>query len=182
MTENRVKVKNYGRLKSTDPRLIAIPSVPGKICKLHHLAAAAFTVMAAACFMATGIRLTASSAWRPHKWTSRKNYEDYLVAKYAGYKEVVKATRDMSPEDTRAYIIEFGDNWIAYDSPHETGLAVDLKCGGLVADSLTAPQQKHTTLYKWLTDNAAIYSWTPYLKEPWHWEFNIPKSDWEKSA
>ena len=83
MQENRVRVKDYGRIESeTDARLIPIPSIPGKTCKLHRLAAAAFTVMATACFVQTGIRLLAASDWRPHRWKSRAEYDSYLIQHY----------------------------------------------------------------------------------------------------
>ena len=161
MQENRVRVKDYGRIESeTDARLIPIPSIPGKTCKLHRLAAAAFSVMAYACLMQTGIRLLAASGWRPHRWKSRAEYEAYLIAQYGS--------------------IYNGQRWVAFDSPHETGLAVDLGSGGLSPNSQTAQAQKRTNLYKWLKDNAHIYGWTPYLREPWHWEYNISKSDWER--
>jgi D-alanyl-D-alanine dipeptidase len=157
---NRVYVKNYGSLQPDDPRLIPVASIPGKVCKLHYLAAAAFTVMAYACFLQTGIRLVAASGWRPHRWKSRAEYEAYLVKHYGS--------------------ILAGQKWVAFDSPHETGLAVDLGCGGLSPNSQTAQTQKRTALYKWMIDNAALYGFTPYLPEPWHWEFNIPKADWER--
>lgn len=160
MQENRVRVKDYGTIDDPDdPRLIAIPSIPGKTCKLHRLAAAAFTMMAYACLMQTGIRLVAASGWRPHRWKSRAEYEAYLKAHYG--------------------TVEEGRRWVAYDSPHETGLAVDLGSGGLTPDSRTAQTQKRTTIYKWLKDNAERFGFAPYLPEPWHWEYNISKSDWE---
>jgi D-alanyl-D-alanine carboxypeptidase len=160
MTENRVRVKDYGRIDDgDDSRLVPIPSIPGKTCKLHRLAAAAFTVMAYACFVQTGIRLVAASGWRPHRWTSRAEYEAYLVKHYGS--------------------ILAGRKWVAFDSPHETGLAVDFGSSGLSPDSKTAQKQKLTPAYKWLKDNAALYGFTPYLPEPWHWEFNCGREKWE---
>jgi len=161
MVENRVRVKDKGRIPNErDPRLVPIPSAPGYACKMHYLAAAAFTVMASACYAATGIQLKARSGWRAHRWSSRAEYEAYLVAHYGN--------------------VEAGRKWVAFDSPHETGLAVDLQCGGLAPISKTAAQQKRTVVYAWLCDHAAEFGFTPYLPEPWHWEYNIPKTDWER--
>lgn len=178
MTENRVRVRDYGCLASSDPRLIPIASVPGKTCKLHHLAAAAFANLSLACVIQTGIKLAAASGWRPHRWRDRADYENYLIETYSD--RLRDQTANMTPERARAHIIQYGRRWVAYDSPHETGLAVDLGCGGLSPDSATAQRQKLTTLYHWLTDHAAAYGWTPYLPEPWHWEFNVPKAEWER--
>lgn len=159
LRENRVRVRDYGRIISpNDPRLISIPSTPGKDCKLHHLAAAAFTMMAYQCLISTGVRLVAASGWRRHRWRNRADYEAFCVKNYGSLAE--------------------GQRWVAYDSPHETGLAVDLGCGGLSPDSKTAQTQKLTTLYHWLTDHAHTFGFTPYLPEPWHWEFHITPEQW----
>jgi LAS superfamily LD-carboxypeptidase LdcB len=162
MTENRVRVKDYGRLSATDPRLIPIASIPGKTCKLHYLAAAAFTAMCAACYIGTGIRLVAASGWRAHRWKSCAEYDAYLIAHYGS--------------------VDKGRKWVAFDSPHETGLAVDFGSGGLTPDRDTAQTQKLTLAYRWLRDKAHIYGWTPYLREPWHWEFHISLDDWRREA
>ena len=161
MQENRVYVRDIGRINNpADPRLVAIASIPGKTCKIHYLAAAAFTVMVAACYIATGIKLAAASGWRPHRWKSRAEYEAYLIEHYGSVAE--------------------GQKWVGFDSPHETGLAVDFGTAGLTPDSKTAQKQKLTAAYRWLRDNAHIYGWSPYLREPWHWEFHISKTDWER--
>jgi len=162
VTENRVKVSDYGPMSRSDRRLIPIPSVTWKRCKMHVLAAAAFVIMTAACYAETGIKLKAVSGWRPHRWQSWQHYVDYCIKKYGS--------------------VIHGRKWIAYDSPHETGLAVDFFCGGLRPKSATATKQKRTRLYAWLKANAHKYGFTPYLPEPWHWEYNISKQDWSKGA
>ena len=118
-------------------------------------------MMAYACLMQTGIKLVAASGWRPHRWQSRAAYDAYLIQHYGS--------------------ILAGQKWVAYDSPHETGLAVDLQCGGLTPNSQTAQTQKRTTLYKWLKDNAQMFGFTPYLREPWHWEYKISRDEWESA-
>ena len=62
-------------------------------------------------------------------------------------------------------------------SPHRTGTAVDLYVGhmpGMGVDS-TRPMSRHymsqTMAYRWLVANAGRFGFTPYLFEPWHWEF-----------
>ena len=162
MRENRVRVADIGRIDSaTDPRLVPVPSIPGKTCKLHNLAAAAFCVMAAACYNDTHIQIKAASGWRPHRWRSRAEYERYLVTHYG--------------------TVSDGKRWVAYDSPHETGLAVDIGTGGLSPDSKTAAEQKQTDLYQWLCNHAESFGFTPYLPEPWHWEYNISRAEWERT-
>lgn len=175
---NRVYVKNYGSLQPDDPRLIPVASIPGKVCKLHYLAAAAFTVMCAACYAATGIRLVAASGYRPHGYRTRDQYEAKLLSMYS--KRLAKKTASMTPEKARAYILAYGRARVAFNSAHETGLAVDFGSGGLTPDTLTAEQQYETEAYAWLAAHAHEYGWTPYDIEPWHWEFNIPKADWER--
>ncbi len=160
LTENRVRVRDYGPIPSiNDPRLSPIPSVYGRTCKLHHLAAQAFYDMARQCFTDIGCELKAVSGWRAHRWSSRSEYEAYLTTHYGS--------------------VAKGRTWVAFDSPHETGLAVDLQCGGLKPVSKTAKEQKQTRLYAWLCDHAHEFGFTPYLPEPWHWEFHISKTEWE---
>ena len=175
--ENRVRVVNYGILTPKDPRAVAVPSVPGKSCKLHWLAAAALTKMADACERDTGIKLLAASGIRPRRWTSRAQYEDFLVLNYA---YLVKGRTFASENDRRAAIIEAGDDYIAFNTPHQTGLCVDFGSGGLAPIVRTAAKQRETVVYKWLCAHAHEYGFTPYNKEPWHWEYNISKAEWEK--
>lgn len=163
MRENRVRVRDYGRIiRSDDPRLRSIPSVRGRDCKLHFLAAGAFHRMAHQIFADIGVELKAASGWRAHRWSSLTEYEAYLVTHYGS--------------------VARGRKWIAYDSPHETGLAVDLQCGGLQPVSKTARAQKQTLLYAWLSDHAESYGFSPYLPEPWHWEYHISLDDWRREA
>ena len=160
MRENRVRVQDFGVVPAGDARLVPIPSVPGKNCKLHHLAAAAFARMAQACADEIGIKIVAASGWRPHRWQDRAEYEEYLISHYK--------------------TVAAGRRWVAFDSPHETGLAVDIGSGGLEPKSATAAEQKTTALYAWLTKRAADFGFTPYLPEPWHWEFNCGVAAWSK--
>jgi D-alanyl-D-alanine dipeptidase len=100
-----------------------------------------------------GFPLLVASGWRPHRWASREQYEQVLIQKYGS--------------------VAKGRLYLAFDSPHETGLAMDLGCGGLEPVSATIEKQKSTPLFKWLVENAYKYNFTPYRVEPWHWECRI---------
>jgi hypothetical protein len=62
-------------------------------------------------------------------------------------------------------------------SPHRTGTAVDLYVGqivGLGVDSTDPASRLHMTrgaAYRWLVANAGRFGFTPYVYEPWHWEW-----------
>ncbi|GAA0636469.1 D-alanyl-D-alanine carboxypeptidase family protein [Brevundimonas lenta] len=65
-------------------------------------------------------------------------------------------------------------------SAHRTGTAVDLYVGqvfGLGVDN-TSPSSRlymsKTPTYRWLVRNAGRFGFTPYVYEPWHWEWISP--------
>ena len=153
--ERRVKVAKYGTLPRRSPLLVAIPGTRDKPRKLHKLAAEAFLAMAVAVKRDLGIELLAASAWRRHRWRSRGHYEETLIAKYGS--------------------VRAGRRWLAYNSPHETGLAVDFGVGGLAPSRKTAATQRKTPLHAWLVEHAHEYGWHPYKVEPWHWEFPLTR-------
>lgn len=149
--EKRVRVRDYGVLPGDSPLLAPVATCPGKQPqRMHVLAAGDFARMSEACGRDLGISLLAASGWRPHRWASRAEYERVLVEKYGS--------------------VERGRVFLAFDSPHETGLAVDLGCGGLEPRSATAVEQRETRLYRWLVEHAHEHGFHPYLAEPWHWE------------
>ena len=65
-------------------------------------------------------------------------------------------------------------------SPHRTGTAVDLYVGqivGLGVDDTSPASRLHmtrTATYRWLVRNAGRFGFTPYVYEPWHWEWISP--------
>ena len=149
--EMRTTVAVFGSLPGDSPLLVPIPTTAGHPPqRLHVLAARAFTPMADAVRTDLGIELLSASGWRPHRWDSREQYESVLVAKYGS--------------------VARGRLFLAFDSPHETGLACDFGCGGLLPVSATIAQQERTPMWKWLVANAWRYGWNPYKVEPWHWE------------
>jgi len=159
LTERRVRVADFGVLGADSPLLRVVPSVAGKTCRLHVLAAAALDRMAVACRADVGVVLLVASGHRAHRWKGWAEYERFCVRQYGSLVE--------------------GRKWVAFDSPHETGLAIDFGSGGLEPRSVTAAMQRKTVAYKWLAEHAHEYGFTPYLREPWHWEYWIPRAAWE---
>ena len=156
--ERRVRVNLLGTLPRSSANLTEVPSTGDNPRLLHKLAAAALRDMIAACKQDTGVELLVQSGWRRHRWTSRKQYEDTVVKKYGSVRE--------------------GSKWLAYSSPHETGLAVDFGTGGLECNSKTCDKQRQTPVYKWLAANAYRFGFHPYKREPWHWEFPLSLRAW----
>ena len=151
--ELRVKTKVFGTLATDNKHLTAIPSIPGKAERLHVLAAQSFGQLAAAVNSELGIVVLAASGWRAHRWKSWAEYEQTMIAKYGSVAE--------------------GRKKMAFDSPHETGLAVDFGTGGLEPVSATTDAQRKTPLHGWLVARAADFGWHPYKNEPWHWEHAV---------
>jgi len=62
-------------------------------------------------------------------------------------------------------------------SPHRTGTAIDIHVGhvaGMGVDSTDPMSRRHMAqgpAYRWLVANAARFGFTPYVFEPWHWEW-----------
>ncbi|MBL9106697.1 MAG: D-alanyl-D-alanine carboxypeptidase family protein [Myxococcales bacterium] len=147
--ERRVSVRVYGTIGPDSPLLVAVPGTCGPR-RLHRLAAAALARMSAAAQQDLGLELRLASAWRAHRWQSRAQYEAVLLAKYGSIAE--------------------GKRWLAFDSPHETGLAVDIGVGGLKPSRASVDFQRQTPLHRWLVARAHEFGFHPYKTEPWHWE------------
>lgn len=153
---NRVRVSDYASLDGESELLEPIPSAGSAGQRLHWRAAAGFVALAGGVRGSLGLELRAASGWRPHRWSSRRDYEETLVRRYGSIAE--------------------GRRWLAFNSPHETGLAVDLGAGGLWPDRRSVERQHLTPLHRWLAEHAASYGWYPYSVEPWHWEYPIEPS------
>jgi LAS superfamily LD-carboxypeptidase LdcB len=156
--EKRVRVADFGRVPLTSDLLVSIPSVAGADCKVHVAIAGDLLAMMAACKVETGEDLLVVSGARAHRWASREAYESYLVQHYGSVAE--------------------GRKWIAFDSPHETGLCVDFGSCGLSPDRKTVDAQRQTRAWLWLHDNAWRFGFHPYLPETWHWEHWISREAW----
>src|SRR4051812_43617356 len=120
--EKRVYTKDFGTLPTTSPLLTGVPTAPGHAPqRLHVLAAAAMKKLSDAVKAALGFDLAIASGWREHRWASFAQYQQVLIQKYGS--------------------VEKGRLFLAFDSPHETGLAMDIGVGGLQPVSATRDQQ-----------------------------------------
>jgi hypothetical protein len=75
--------------------------------------------------------------------------------------------RYQTPEVARRWVAPPGS------SPHHSGRAIDLHLGPANASG-NVDQLRATPVWRWLSCNAGRFGFTPYLREPWHWEFNPP--------
>ena len=157
-TQNRVKVGDYARLPTSSPLLVNVPTTGSVQQRLHRLAAVRLLALSKAAAGAGFPNVTVASGWRPHRWKSFEHYKEQMIARYGDF-----AT---------------GRRWVAYNSPHETGLAIDFGSHGLAPRSATNERQKQTRFFKWLVANAHRFGLTPYKNEAWHWEAKIPREAW----
>jgi hypothetical protein len=157
--QNRVYVSEYGTISATSPLLAPVPTVKGKAQQFVHVVVAnRFAKMDETVFEELGIRLLVASGRRPLLWPTKKAYEADMIRQYGSVVE--------------------GRKWRAFVSAHQTGLVLDLGCGGLTPNRKTIDAQKKTLLFLWLKENMWRYGFTPYLPEPWHIECRIPFSDY----
>lgn len=159
----RVYVKDYSSLLSSDKRLVTVPkelSYKGATRRVHKAILADLVNMLEAAKAAGIDPLTVSSGWRPRAYPDFETYKAAMIKRYGSLAE--------------------GRKWKAYESPHETGLTVDLRNKDIAAVSKTAAKQKTTPTFRWLKDNAADYGFVFYTKkgevvEPWHLEHPVPR-------
>jgi len=160
--ERRVRVGTYGTAAASSHLLVPVPAASPGPKRLHVVAAQFLAAMSAAVKQDLGIELKIASAWRAHRWTSRAQYEAVLVQRFGSIAE--------------------GKRWLGYDSPHETGLAIDIGVGGLWPSRSTADAQRRQPLHLWLVEHAAQFGWYPYKVEPWHWECPISLAAYRSGA
>jgi len=202
--QNRVRVADYGKgLTGEDADRLLVEVTPGSSgvppVKLHKLAADRWFALKAAA-AAAGFELKCQSGWRKHRWDSREHYETYLKDNYG--RAPAPGFDAIDPKNKNSWVkapgnangVKYGKKWIGYDSPHETGLAIDIKSmkrekqtvdGATVWQavtphngSTTAKQQKKTKVYKWLKENCHKFGISPLIFEPWHWEVRLPYKAW----
>ena len=164
--------------KGTDgqPLLVDVPSSGGRQ-KLHRLVAKRLEAMNRKWLADGGQQeFKVASGWRKpafatfaeyHNWCRNKNY--YLGPKWG----TGAATQTPSYQGTKKCEVAK-----AFYSPHETGLAIDFGNNGLKPTMSTNSIQKQTPAYVWLTENAHLFGITPYIKEAWHWEVQMPLESW----
>ena len=158
--EKRVRVRDYLSLPESSPLLVSVPGTKGRDRKLHYLAALSLGQMSVSVEHDLGIVLLVQSGHRRHRWASRAAYETAMIAQYGSVTE--------------------GSKWKAFNSPHETGLAMDIGVGGLEPRRATADAQRETPLHRWLVEHAHEYGWHPYKREPWHWEHPVALELYER--
>jgi len=152
--EKRVRTADFGSLPGDSELLVDVPTIDGQEQqRLHTLAAQGMQKLAEAIQNDLGIELKIASGWRKHRWESFEQYKKIMIQKYGS--------------------LEQGRKFLAFDSPHETGLAMDIGVGGLEPKSATRDKQSHTEIFKWMVEHAWEYGWHPYKVEPWHWEFPV---------
>tara|TARA_R110002110_G_scaffold26039_7_gene96244 strand:+ start:11561 stop:14701 length:3141 start_codon:yes stop_codon:yes gene_type:complete len=197
--ENRVRWRVYGTLSTRGP-LGAAPKHNRRGAKVHVLVAKRFDAMAEAFKKAhpesdypvvtSGWRQIPAIRWKGkvnnREWVlKQKKNANMLAALDAGEKDLKKLFDHMLID--RYGSINAGRNMLAWYSPHSTGLAVDMYWKGPLVDSGTGtiapgtsaggskiPIQRKTVLHEWLKKNAYKFGFTPYKKEPWHWEVQMP--------
>ena len=165
-TESRVKLAARGgafasltkSTKGSDnlPLLVSVPTTKKKTIYLHRLAAKRLEAMNKAWVAETGKEIIkVNSGWRTaFCGHDEECYRQHCMQKYGS----MKKCRSLK----------------ALYSPHETGLAIDFGNHTLKPDSGTNKQQKQSQAFHWLTKNAHKFGITPYIKEAWHWEINMP--------
>ena len=161
--ERRVRVSAYAQLPRTSPLLVAVQ--PQRF--VHRVAAPLLEALMRDAEEALGGEVKIASAHRRRRWRDREHYEQRMIARYK--------TGHMSD----AQALAKGRRFIAYASPHETGLAVDFGSHGLWPTSNTVEQQRRTPFHAWLKANAWLYGWHPYKAEPWHWECPLPRANFD---
>lgn len=184
--ENRVRMFSFGTISPNSRLLVNVPSTRPRNnirSKLHVLAAARFNAMNEAFKremkghipdnqLSVGFKV--QSGTRPPKYKTDQQYFRAVVRKYRG--------EAWSKGKTDKQIFNRYSKWIARHSPHQTGLAMDLrfKEGNVTMApvSATAAAQKKMKAYRWLVAHAHRFGITPLGFEPWHWEVLIPRASW----
>ncbi|MFV8753212.1 peptidoglycan-binding protein [Nannocystaceae bacterium ST9] len=156
--ERRIRVAKYGTIAKSSALLRDVPGADGKPRKLHRLAAIDLDALIAACKAEIGVELLIQSGWRRHEWSSYEQYEAEMIRRFGS--------------------VSKGKKYKAFDSPHETGLAIDFGSGGLWPTSKTIAEQSKTPAFAWLKANAFRFGFTPYKAEPWHWEHPLSLRAW----
>ena len=189
--ESRVVLKSYqfpgqserGGLpkgaKGSDnqPLLVPVPS-SGNQQKLHRLAAKRLEELNKKWIADNpGVEeLKVASGWRPkafdsvsayHTWCRKMGY--WLPATYGPGPSSQTNTYKGGSKCTKKK---------AFNSPHETGLAIDFGNNTLEPRSKTDAIQKQSKAFLWLFKNAHLFGITPYIEEAWHWEIKVPLEAW----
>ena len=98
-----------------------------------------------------------------------------LLTIVSGYRSVAHQTAIWERALRKYGSREEARKWVAPPggSPHHSGRAVDLALG-VSNSSENVEALRRTAAWRWLSCNAGRFGFTPYLREPWHWEYNPP--------
>ena len=186
--ENRVRLYSYAKLNNNSPLLVSVASTkPANSIKskLHVLAADRFNAMNQAFkkemkgvipnkYLRIGFRV--QSGTRPQWPREGASFEEYRKAIIRRYKKQFPGSDE--------YTFRKGSAIKAFNSPHQTGLAIDLRFleGGRLMHSgegasKTVATQKKMKVFQWLKLNAHRFGFSPLYHEPWHWEVLIPRAN-----
>jgi LAS superfamily LD-carboxypeptidase LdcB len=146
-----------GRIQDKrDPPAADLVSVDG--VQVHRGAAAALALMRAAWLAQGGDprRLRVLSGYR-----SSARQATLFARAVAQYGSEAAARRWVAPPGSSA---------------HQSGRAVDLDIDGGSLSSARAETMRAAPAARWLAENAARWGFFPYPQEPWHWEWNPPRS------
>jgi hypothetical protein len=130
------------------------------------------------------VRISAFSGYR-----SNKDQDRVWKAHFEGYYQDTASARDGLPGGPhgRAAVLYMLDcfhipqrvaapGW----SNHQNGIAIDfhqVRAKGHAVQNSTRPDAKRkwraTWFYRWLKRRASSFGFTPYSREPWHWEYTL---------
>jgi hypothetical protein len=152
-----VEIPGGGRIRdkraprSTD--IVTVVGVGGKRVPLHRLAAL---------------------AWRALVYAARRDgIREPLLLPVSGYRDpeyqkslwLAALRKYGTPERARQWVAPPGA------SAHQTGRAIDFYLGGRNSSS-NVGRLRRLPAYRWLATNAFRFGFYPYVREPWHWEYN----------
>ena len=168
-TENRVILGHYHKIGMPCSNPLVVDTGYGKkahklLVKRFHLLQQEFIKDVA---FSGGEGFIVTSGCRPAKFKTRAEYEQWAInSKYGSVKEARK--------------------WVAFASPHQSALAIDIKHRGKKPYLYAGSSEKeksghnHTSLgFRWMKNNAHRWGFTPYKGESWHWELKIPYDSWK---
>ena len=100
---------------------------------------------------------------------------------YALYKAKMLIEKHTGPGNKHAYTdIRTARNRKAFQSAHETGLAIDFRTNGqYTANSPNQITRMNNWAFQWLINHAWLFGLYPYSAETWHWELLPTREAWE---
>jgi hypothetical protein len=185
--ESRVRFTKFGQLTKKDSRTVSVSSIGGRDCKLHVLAAKRLDLLNKAwqaetakekIELVSGLRAPPNQRWAVLKGPKGQKFPRVKAKLAENPSASLKELFDLMLIDKYGSVKQ-GRVFMAWNSPHQTGLAMDFGNLGMSANSNRIDQMKQEPFFHWLQRNAHKFGITPYNKEPWHWEVNMPLAAWK---